>query len=67
MSTPAADPSRLQTRAKNIYQHPGEVVQKRKRRTKAQMEEARAQDRQIAEAAKKVKEEQIQAAAKIRL
>ena len=65
MSTPSADPSRLQTRAKNANQHPGDAIVKRKRRTKAEMEVAREQDRQIAEAAKKVKEEQIQAAAKM--
>ena len=65
MSTPSADPSRLQTRAKNVNQHPGDAVVKRKRRTAKQMEEAREQERQQAEAMKKVREEQILAAAKM--
>ena len=65
MSTPSADPSRLQTHTKNVDQHPGEVIQKRKRRTKVQMQVARAQDREIAAAKKKVEEEQLQAAAKM--
>ena len=39
-------PSRIQTRAKNSTEHPGAIltVQKRKRRTKAEMEAARAEE-----------------------
>jgi ABC-type uncharacterized transport system substrate-binding protein len=65
MSAPSADPSRLQTRAKNANQHPGDAIVKRKRCNPKQMEEAREQERQQVEAMKKRREEHIQAAAEM--
>jgi len=43
----STQPDRLQTRPTNASQHPGEVVAKRKRRTKAEMEAARAEEQAL--------------------
>jgi hypothetical protein len=47
------------TRSKNANQHPGKVVQMRKRRTKAEVEEERALLRAKKEAEKQKKDEGI--------
>jgi hypothetical protein len=65
MSPPTTKPSRPQTRIKNTNQHPGNLILKRKRRTKAKMAEVHEKERLEAEAAKK-KEEKLQAAAKLK-
>jgi len=65
MSTPTPDSSRLQTRAKNVNQHPGDAIPKRKRRTKAEMAQAREAEKLQSEAKKKEKEENLQAVAKV--
>jgi hypothetical protein len=49
-------PERIQTRPKNINQHPGLVISKRKRRTQAEMDEERAKENQEMEAKKRVHE-----------
>jgi hypothetical protein len=67
MSSATANPdsTRLQTRTKNADQHPGLAVPKRKRRTQAEMKEAREKEKVEADAAKKKKEEKLLAAAKL--
>ena len=39
--------NRMTTRAKNQHQHPGDLIPKQKRRTKAQMEEARRKEQEM--------------------
>lgn len=65
MSAPPADPSRMATRAKNIDQHPGDVVKKRTRRNKVQMAEFREQQRLQQEEKEMAVKAQLQAAAQL--
>jgi hypothetical protein len=65
MASPPSTPPRVQTRAKNADQHPGLAVPKRKRRTKAEMEEDRNRKKIEKEAAEKAKQDKILAAARL--
>src|SRR5580658_9018173 len=49
--------SRMQTRPANADQHPGQVVVKRKRRTKAEMDAARTEERASQDEKEKLKAE----------
>ena len=65
MSTPTPDSSHLQMHAKNVNQHLGDAIPKRKRRTKAEMAQAHKAEKLQLEAKKKEKEEKLQAVAKV--
>jgi uncharacterized protein YhaN len=55
-----SEPSdRVQTRPTNINQHPGNVIQKRKRRTKTEMSEARNQEQKEKEELETLRAEKV--------
>ena len=63
MAPTPSDAPRLQTRAKNADQHPGLAIPTKRRRTKAEMEEARQRKKADTEAAKKAEKDKAIAAA----